>query len=265
MEVADPPQPGTEVSVGHPCIRCGYDLAGLSTTAICPECAVPVERSLRGDLIEFSDPEYRRSLMLGVTLVMVGMVTSVVLMIGTTALMLLFSFNLPIASPLLSLGATATSLFGYYLYSAPDPGQLSTNKGETPRRVLRLSLIASAAITIIPFLFRLFPDLINPISGPGLSNNFMWVALGLWFLGLVITAVQFYAAMLYTQWLAPRLPDARVLKRAKRLMWLGPLLYILGFGIGQIVVFIMYFVLFLWIRRHLARIQRNEQALPQSA
>lgn len=61
---------GTMLESHRPCIRCSYDLHGLPLSGNCPECGVPVERSLRGDLLQFADETYRGTLLRGVSLIM---------------------------------------------------------------------------------------------------------------------------------------------------------------------------------------------------
>ena len=54
--------------------------------------------------------------------------------------------------------------------------------------------------------------------------------------------VGFFAKMLYIRWLAPRLPSVRVFKRAKTLMWLGPVLYTFGLlliGLGPLIALVL--------------------------
>jgi hypothetical protein len=48
------------------CIRCGYDLAGLKTDGLCPECALPVARSReRVPLLRAADREWLRTVTRG--------------------------------------------------------------------------------------------------------------------------------------------------------------------------------------------------------
>ena len=50
-----------------PCLNCGYNLRGLEEDGQCPECGVPIERSLHGNLLIYSSPEYVSSLHRGLT------------------------------------------------------------------------------------------------------------------------------------------------------------------------------------------------------
>src|SRR5262245_1427978 len=64
------------------CVRCGYALRGLSVTGICPECGTPVDRSLRGDLLEYCDPHYARRLLLGARLIIASVYSFVIMLIA---------------------------------------------------------------------------------------------------------------------------------------------------------------------------------------
>lgn len=49
--------PALPMTVDHhaPCRSCGYDLIGRPLEGVCPECAVAVAESIRGDLLRFAD------------------------------------------------------------------------------------------------------------------------------------------------------------------------------------------------------------------
>jgi hypothetical protein len=48
-----------------PCLRCGYNLRGLKIDGLCPECGAPIARSLHGNLLGYSAPEYVAKLQAG--------------------------------------------------------------------------------------------------------------------------------------------------------------------------------------------------------
>lgn len=54
------------------CITCGYDLRGQSIDSKCPECGMPVERSIRGDLLQYANRDWMRSVTRGAALVKWG-------------------------------------------------------------------------------------------------------------------------------------------------------------------------------------------------
>ena len=54
------------VSQDFPCRKCAYNLRGLPSNGTCPECNAPVEISISGDLLRYSDPNYLESLRRGI-------------------------------------------------------------------------------------------------------------------------------------------------------------------------------------------------------
>lgn len=260
----------TTLESHQPCVRCSYDLHGLARSGNCPECGLPVERSLRGDLLQFSDDAYRSNLLRGVSFIMTGIIISLVI----TTLTVLVSLVAPgagvqVIGSIAGVVGTAIGLYGYYLFSSPDPGQFDQNKGETPRRVIRIAIVV-AAIGSMGQLGFAAASLMIPASTPntpqyGVGAGLMGLAIIAYLLGLLAGVVQFFAAMMYTKWLAPRIPSAKVFKRAKLLMWLGPVLYIFGCGIGQLVALVLYYNMFSWIRNALVTIRdKGEFAEPSS-
>lgn len=245
------------VGTSQPCIRCGYDLRGLPISGACPECAAPVERSLLGDLIAFSSPEYQATIHRGVFLVQAGIIV-LALLWGALAATVAMSARQAVAVvyPLVSLVPVALSVWGWWLLSSPDPGQLATNKGESPRRVIRLMVMIQAAVTLVELGagFLIENDLVTLSDGSGMHVT-MWVVRLAWF---AASAAQFFAAMLYIKWLATRLPSPRAEKRAKLMLWLGPVLYTGGLllvGLGPLIALIMYYNLLEWVRKDLKAIR----------
>ena len=58
MEITDSPTtPVSALAESISCISCGYDLRGLPSDSQCPECAEPIENSLKPNLLRFADPE----------------------------------------------------------------------------------------------------------------------------------------------------------------------------------------------------------------
>lgn len=65
---------------------------------------------------------------------------------------------------------------------------------------------------------------------------------------------QFFAAMLYVRWLARRVPDGRLHDKAKRFMWLGPVLYTVGIVLlmlGPLIALVMYWNMLDKLRKHI--------------
>ena len=68
--------------------------------------------------------------------------------------------------------------------------------------------------------------------------------------------------MLYLRWLAPRLPDDEVDAKARRLMWLGPLLVTVGalIVVGPLIAMVLYWNLLDRVRRNLKQIMHRQSS-----
>jgi uncharacterized membrane protein len=72
---------------------------------------------------------------------------------------------------------------------------------------------------------------------------------------VAVWLVWYFAAMKYLRWLTPRIPNQKAHDRAKRLMWLGPVLCLVLCVIGGLVALVLYYHLLDWIRKDLRQIR----------
>ena len=75
---------------------------------------------------------------------------------------------------------------------------------------------------------------------------------------LLITIAYYIFQMLYIRWMATLLSNRKVYDRAKRLLWLGPLLMTVGLlliGLGPIIALVLYWNMLDWIRKDLKAIR----------
>ena len=103
------------------CIRCSYNLRGLPTSALCPECGTPVEQSLRGHFLAFAAPEYLDALRRGLDLILNGMLLYILALFGGLVI------NIALASTLSSP-----------LRTQPRPDAPAHPRGHDARRPLAL-------------------------------------------------------------------------------------------------------------------------------
>ncbi len=260
---ADRPQPG-RVTDEIGCIRCGYSLLGLPLTGVCPECSTPVEKSCRGDLLRYSDPLYVRSLYVGSLCVVVCILLLVLVFIGSIVLGVLApiaNLSLSATSALTFLSQIVTVLvslgmaYGWWRLSERNPAAIDSSRDSTARMFVRVTAAVNAGFTLLQFILEMVLGFsaYSSTSGFGMMSLYMLLSLG----GIVVFAVAFFSQMKYLQWLGPKIPDPWVTKRAKLMMWLGPLLYIVGapcLMLGPLVALILYYNMVTKVRGNLRQI-----------
>ncbi len=286
------PPPVQIVETELPCSRCGYSLRGLAVDGRCPECAWPVEASLRGGLLRYAGPEYLSSLATGAFIIVVTNIAAVVFGVLAFVLVIVFAATFAVVPPatpgtaapaagvpafgwIESVGTiggaliTIASLVGYWLFTIPDPATNQTEQPRAARRVVRAAVIATiftqvgliATMVLGPQLVPVNPA--NPMAGAiglQLASGALNVA------GLLAGAVLFFAMMLYVRWLAQRIPDGEMVARTRLYMWLLPVLYTVGalcVGIGPLVAMVLYLILVWNLRRQV--LAAREQAAHLSA
>lgn len=282
------------VDTDQPCIRCGYSLRGLPHMGVCPECGTPVERSFKGDLLIYSDERYLRSLKRGAELVMASLLSMVVLAVLPVSLSLAGMRSAAHYTEYLSLATAGLFLYGWWLLTTADPGQLGTNKGERPRQLTRIAFAIALTIKVFYTALELFKltDEAGGLVAAMVSS--------------IATAVGLFAGLRFVRWLTPRIPNPRAFKRARSMTTFFTILIILsmvsalpklgmtmagvgrgasgmslgatranagvlfmgcGGGIPALVALIMYFNLFWWVHadfRNILRLQAQESALKKA-
>jgi len=156
----------------------------------------------------------------------------------------------------ISFGVSLMSLVGWWWLSSPDPAYSGSNDGSTARKVVRATVIINAAGTFLPLIFGKANPAVFAQGGLAAPGAALSAAASI--ASTIAWVVWFFAAMRYLQWLAPRLPNVRVLERAKLMMWLGPVLYTVGMlfcGIGPLVALVLYYNLLDWVRNDLKAIR----------
>ncbi len=239
------------------CIQCGYALRGLDAKGACPECGTAIERSLRGDLLQFCSLDYVRSLRRGAQLVLASIKIRFVFGLANVAAGLAgLSGSGTVVDSLVGIIcrlAVFVSLVGWWMLTEEDPSYRGRDEGRAVRRMVRYALMLTGAFQLV--------DLINPSLIAMPLNFSLGIMNASWDLGAVATmAIQFFPSMLYVSWLAVRLPNFRVYQRARRLLWLAPLLITVGsviLGIGYLIAATMYLQMFSWINADLQRIEKK--------
>lgn len=212
----DPPPPPPiwpdVVPEGPTCRRCGYELKGLPMKGQCPECGLSVARSLRGNLLEYSDPSYVRRLATGALLVEVAILAFcavpigalVVVTIGTA--MSLDSTMVEVLSAVgavVSIGASIVGLLGLFVLTSRDPAFVGADESDRSRLVTRWATVVCAVgwagasvISMLPTVASVAPARFAAV----LSLSTAAATIALW--------VQVIASLFYLRHLAMRVPHA---------------------------------------------------------
>ena len=209
------------------CRRCGYNLRSLSPAGRCPECGTAVGRSLRGDLLQFSDPQWVDKLASGmnwiVASIVVGVFSGAILAI---VIGMLGAFGNPtiifVAAPAMQLGLGAVALIGYWKVTTPDPAKLEPEDGLSARKIVRASQIANYALAPIV-------QVLLPIA--------FWTSQGLNLLSTLIGLAGMFAIFIYARSLAIRVPDEQLARHCRIVMWGLAVMMSLSFVVAVIAVF----------------------------
>jgi Zn finger protein HypA/HybF involved in hydrogenase expression len=277
------PECGTPVATSAPgvpdlaqlsCVTCAYSLAGLSWNAVCPECGTPVANSLKGNRLEHAGLPYLDLLHRGLVCILTAIVAQVLLtlvalvggvgvaILAGTAMgtpnnsaVLLFTFITTVLGSLVGL----VSCYGWWIFSTPDPGFVGRDDGGQARKLLRVSVVALAAFTVLQSIPALPALAMRPAVAIG--------SMGIGLIALVFTALWFFGAILYIRWLAPRAGSERATRLTRSYIWLLPVLGTVGVvlcGLGPLAAWILYAHLMYLMYKDVARCRQLAIALAES-
>lgn len=161
------------VSHDLPCAGCGYNLRTLAVTAVCPECAHPIEASMRFRHLHLADVRWLRALRRGTILMGVAVAAMVMLLVSSFGL-------LPVAySPFVLLGLITVLVLpwtaGVWLGTTSEPDAPAANRRSGFRwlnRFVALACIQCVGMTTAAWLLSL-----NVLNWIGLFLYFEMFAL----------------------------------------------------------------------------------------
>jgi lysylphosphatidylglycerol synthetase-like protein (DUF2156 family) len=136
-----------------------------------------------------------------------------------------------------------------------------------------MSLVVPQAVPVIIGALGAFGGGAGP-GGGGAGPGGVAVATGLTFAVIAVLVsiaagmawiAAFFFQMVYIRWLAARVPDNWVANRAKLLMWLAPVLYVVGslcLALGPLVALILYWNMLDRLRKDLKTVRQTRGELP---
>ncbi|MBL8760341.1 MAG: hypothetical protein JNL50_03480 [Phycisphaerae bacterium] len=139
------------------CIKCSYNLRGLPPNRNCPECGEPIASSLKGFTLQAASAEYRATLKSGLSLVLNGILFLIMAMIAMAvvrkALPGMAWLGTILDGVVFLIGCAM--LLGYWKYTEPDPGYVNFEQPSSARKVVRVSVLLSAVISLAQFMLGL--------------------------------------------------------------------------------------------------------------
>lgn len=224
-----------QVVTDHPCGVCGYNPRGIDRAGICPECSMAVEQSFRGDRLRDAGFCALRSIHLGVVIIMAVCAERIL-----RDLMSLASSFLPFDIPLYYARGLwyeaivgAVLLLGTWLYTVYG-WKVSEKQGFPPARsrmrgVLRFIVVLSLLRILV--LRSAWIAATGPWQDSArIAAILQWYVNNLTLAWIFEAAVEYLclaALMLYTRWLAWRVPSPALARRALRWAWLLPLILLI--------------------------------------
>jgi hypothetical protein len=211
-----PPLPPPQfVGVDTPCRNCSYNLRTLPTSAVCPECGLPVALSLRSDLLRFSNPDWLILIRRGMLCMFVGVLAILILSRGFGG-RIRFGGGIGILQQAIAEGMV---LIGAWIMTTPDPGGLGEEQYGIWRRAVRALVFIRAAEWIAQRLFTSFA-LTLAAPGGGLPLDLLAAS------SYLISAALSVAELAYLRGLAARLPNLSLRATARMLMFAMPAILI---------------------------------------
>ena len=115
------PASSTEVRDEIACKRCGYNLRGLREDGRCPECGTAVGLSVRGDLLQFSDPAWVETVARGMYIILWGILAHIIVAVLSVVLSAMLGRGGSGPGQWLGLIPALITFYGSWLLTMPDP------------------------------------------------------------------------------------------------------------------------------------------------
>lgn len=204
------PAPAEILQEDRACARCGYNLRGLRSDGLCPECATPIARSLQGNLLRFADPAWLDKLRFGVALRLWNILFSVLAGIGGGIARRL---GISVAPILAGIAAAILALVATWCITAPEPNIAMSEDPMSLRRFIR-------ACAVIGAIGGVANQILTSGSMPGAVPAGSMVLVAVVVVALaVIGIVAMFGEFVYLRRFARRVPDKKLEDSTTVVMW----------------------------------------------
>lgn len=247
------------------CNTCGYNIRGVAISGSCPECGAAVADSLRGEMLQYAGAEYLQSLATGLKWILHG----ILWFIGVAVVGGLVGIVVVMQRPLLEhavswvsdgllFGLSIWIFCGYMRVTQPDPQFAGVEHAASARNVARIAAIVEIALAGVAMLVDSLSFAMKSASGASTQAPIVDLLDLLSFLIGLVWVVAFFvkivAMVRHVMWLGQRVPDAWMVRRAKKYQWLLVVLGTVGFlaaALGPLIALILYWNLLDRMRKHL--------------
>jgi len=203
-EVVDPTSRCVVSDLG--CRKCGYNLRTLHEDGQCPECGALVGLSTRGDLLQYSTPEWLMKLVTGLRLNVWATIASMVVS-------LIFSLVVALLAPLpvavtgsLNIVFIVVGIWAMWLITEPAPTETQQSSTTTIRKSLRAIAVVGGVLAFIDSAL----SAIDEING----NVPVYLLIGASLLGQFVNQVGFVLCFLLFRQFSLRIPNERMARTA---------------------------------------------------
>lgn len=222
--------PQRSISYSLVCIKCEYDLRGVSADANCPECGTPMRHTLGKTFpLSQASPRYIACLYWGSVLVLGSWA-------GTMFNILVGAYWSVIGPPAqvfsrahIHMGTVLDLVYftGCWLLSAPQTAALGRSERGSGRRFLRFVVFVCFSIALVRVVMQVpgvFEAVLASVDPVHLSafNDAVQTA------GLIGLAALFFTYTMYVGTLASRIPNRRTVAWAGTILWFAPLVFVVG-------------------------------------
>jgi len=199
-----------------PCIKCGYNLRGMTLDKLCPECGRTVAHSARSRLLRFVDPLWVDKLSTGAFYIRAA---AIFLIIAEVVTLVFAGFGLLFL--LLSYGA---ALLGFSRFTRQEPNP-PVAESQYSLRVWTRILLFGGLIVVAAWPIMVIASLTIDPWGRFTSFWAQMVLNAIGMLGLIGVMIGLVLWCLYAKKLAQRLPDVQLERNCMAMMWILIALY----------------------------------------
>jgi hypothetical protein len=192
------------------CVTCGYALANIDPSGLCPECGTPVARSLRISALEDSSPRYLSVLWWSLVASLVSWLLSISGFLGEEFASIRYTTIIVLASLFGELLGCAAA----YFFASPDPARLLDRHWERLRQLTRIVAVVDICFQCVSVSLRVL------LPGP--------VATAVGTVTEVVSQLTFILTFRLGANLALRAGSPRIALQFRRMSWS---LVVLGVGI----------------------------------